>query len=294
VERTEAAEIEALRSNFAAAPAEIADDLGIASVDLGAGALAVRVSAAPANDYLNHALGISTVEQLEAITGFYGDAHHAVSPAPAADLEAALLGRGYEPGYAWMKFARGTDPPEPAPIELVVEETGPDRAADFARVVAEGFETPTGFGPWLAALPGRSGWHCFVAYDGDEPAACGALHVFEDLAWLGIAATRPDFRRRGAQSAILAARLGRAAELGCTLVVTETGALVDDRPSSSYRNILRAGFEPRYLRANYMPKRAEPEPASHVNATGSSLRGQLDHVLDLARVAVEADAVPSR
>jgi GNAT superfamily N-acetyltransferase len=264
VERTEVAEIEALRDNFAAVPGGIAVEFGVTSLDLGGGALAVRVSAAPANDYLNHALGVSTVEQLEAIAAFYGDGHHAVSSARGADLEAALLQRGYTPGYPWMKFSRGTEPPDDAHTELLVEAVAADRAADFARVVVEGFETPARFAGWLAELPGRDGWHCFVAYDGGTPAACGALHVFDDLGWLGIAATRPDFRRRGAQSAILAARIRRAAELGCTLVVTETGELVDDRPSNSYRNILRAGFEPRYLRANYAPKIAEPGPASQV------------------------------
>jgi hypothetical protein len=84
-----------------------------------------------------------------------------------------------------------------------------------------------------------------------------------------LGATRSEFRRRGAQNAILAARIRRAAELGCTMVVTETGELVEDRPSSSYRNILRAGFEPQYLRANYVPKATEPARASQVKTTGS-------------------------
>jgi hypothetical protein len=33
-------------------------------------------------------------------------------------------------------------------------------------------------------------------------------------------------------------------------VVTETGAVEQGRPSGSYRNILRAGFERAYVRAN--------------------------------------------
>jgi len=112
---------------------------------------------------------------------------------------------------------------------------------------------PPNFAPWLAQLPGRQGWYCFVAYDGAEPAATGALYVHEDIGWFGIGATLPEHRRRGAQTAILAARIRRAAEVGCTLAVTETGELVEDRPANSYRNILRAGFEPQYLRANYVP-----------------------------------------
>ena len=32
----------------------------------------------------------------------------------------------------------------------------------------------------------------------------------------------------------------------------ETGAPVDGQPNGSYRNIERAGFEPQYVRANYL------------------------------------------
>jgi GNAT superfamily N-acetyltransferase len=270
VERTEVAEIEALRDNLAAAPAELADEFGISSLDLGGGALAVRVSSAPANNFLNHALGISTVAQLDALASFYGIAHHAVSPEPGVDLQAALLERGYEPGYAWMKFSRGTDDVPTPETDLEVVEIGPDRADDLGRTLAEGFGESPRVADWLAQLPGRDGWHCFVAYDGDEPAAGGALYVHEDTGWCGIAATRPELRRRGAQGAILAARIRRAAELGCTLVVTETGELVDDRPSNSYRNLLRAGFEPQYLRPNYVPKATDPGAVSQVKTTGSS------------------------
>jgi ribosomal protein S18 acetylase RimI-like enzyme len=71
------------------------------------------------------------------------------------------------------------------------------------------------------------------------------------VGWLSFAATLPEFRRRGAQNALLAARIRAAAELGCSLVVGETGALEDGRPSNSYRNIVRAGFEPVYDRPNY-------------------------------------------
>ena len=40
------------------------------------------------------------------------------------------------------------------------------------------------------------------------------------------------------------------------MVVTETGAQVEGRPSSSYRNIERAGFELAYVRANYLSSEA--------------------------------------
>ena len=84
-----------------------------------------------------------------------------------------------------------------------------------------------------------------------EPAGAGALYVDGGVGWLGFGATLPPYRGRGAQSAILAARIEDARRQGCATVVTETGELADDRPSSSYRNIVRAGFRETGVRPNY-------------------------------------------
>jgi GNAT superfamily N-acetyltransferase len=77
------------------------------------------------------------------------------------------------------------------------------------------------------------------------------LFVHGDTAWLGLGATLPEARGRGSQSALLARRIALAGELGCSLCVTETGESVVGRPSTSHRNILRAGFREQYLRPNY-------------------------------------------
>jgi GNAT superfamily N-acetyltransferase len=78
------------------------------------------------------------------------------------------------------------------------------------------------------------------------------VYVDGDVAWIGAGATRPAFRRRGGQSALLAARVARALELGARTLVTETGARVDDRRHTSYDNILRTGFREQYLRDNWL------------------------------------------
>jgi hypothetical protein len=56
----------------------------------------------------------------------------------------------------------------------------------------------------------------------------------------------------GAQHALIARRLDETAARGARVAVTETGERLPDKPSHSYRNILRAGFEERYLRQNYL------------------------------------------
>ena len=114
---------------------------------------------------------------------------------------------------------------------------------------------PELFRGWLALLPARDGWHCFVAFDGDEPAGAGALYVAGKTGWVGIGATVPEHRGKGAQSALIAKRIEAAAELGCEVVVSETGKPIDGRAGPSYRNLVRAGLEPVYVRPSF--QRAE-------------------------------------
>jgi GNAT superfamily N-acetyltransferase len=77
-----------------------------------------------------------------------------------------------------------------------------------------------------------------VALVDGRPAATGSVTAIGDVAWLGGAATLEPARGRGLQTALLAERLHRARELGCTLAaVTALPAI------TSSRNILRAGFQ---------------------------------------------------
>jgi GNAT superfamily N-acetyltransferase len=253
----ERGELEAFRDLFAAAPSE----LGAQVAELG-GALCLRLDTAPATGEFNRAIGLglgraATEEGLDSVVGFLNGTASLLAIAPAAappELEEWLGARGFARGYGWTKFSRGVaDPPLPR-TELRVERDG-DGAA-FAQAVIRGYGIPDAFAPWLQDLARRERWHCFVAFDGDTPAGAAALYAAGDVGWLGVAATVPEHRGKGAQSAILAARIEAAAAAGCSVVVTETGEPVDGQPGASYRNILRAGFEPQYVRANYVPSAA--------------------------------------
>ncbi len=77
------------------------------------------------------------------------------------------------------------------------------------------------------------------------------MRVADGLAQLTGAATRPAHRRRGVQSALLAARLREAAEWGCDL------AVVTVLPGSkSQQNAQRRGFELLYTRAIFRRENA--------------------------------------
>jgi hypothetical protein len=251
----ELGELEAFRDLYAAAP----DDVGAQAQDVG-GALCIRLEAAPSSAMFNRALGLglsepATQEGLDAIGTFLSGLGWCVALAPQAEppeLPAWLERRGFSTGYGWTKFARDLGQLPRPRTELRVERVEEGRADAFAEAFVRGYGTPEFFGEWLASIPGRDGWHCFVALDGEVVAGTGALYVSAPVGWLGIAATVPEHRRKGAQGAILAARIEAAAAAGCEVVVTETGAPVDGQPGGSYRNIVRAGFEPQYVRANYL------------------------------------------
>jgi GNAT superfamily N-acetyltransferase len=196
----------------------------------------------------NRVLNLTSTGPLDEIAAFYGEAPWWVSDSHG--LGAELEERGFVRDYGWMKFSRGVAPRE-AQSDLDVQLVAADRAEDFARVVGDGFELPEWLRPLAANVVGRPAWSCYVAYDDQEPAGAGALFIKGSVGWLGFGSTLPEYRGRGAQSAILAARIEDARKQGCSTVVTETGELEEGRPSSSYRNILRAGFREAGVRPNY-------------------------------------------
>lgn len=226
------------------------------------GALALVYPQVPARE-LNRILGFgldqpATEADLDALIDFtlQRGAPATVSLAPAAGpslatIEGWLRRRGFAEGYPWQKFRHAGQPARPAATQLAIEETadGPE----FAATLLKGYGMPPLLQEWVALLPGRPRWHCFVARDraGGEAVAAGALYAERGIGWLGLAATLPEQRGRGAQGAILAARMARARALGCTEVVTETGVPGPAGPGPSYRNILRAGFVPAYVRPNW-------------------------------------------
>ena len=230
-----------------------------------AGAACMLIRELPDNPMVNHTVGVGEDEpagdeMLDIIADFYGDARYYIALTPRSlptDIRARLAARGFTRGYAWMKFTRDSAEVPAVETELDVREVGREAGADFADVIVAGYGLPSAVVGTLARVPGAPGCHAYVAYDGDEPAAAGAVFANGDVAWVGLAATRPEHRRKGGQRAILAARLARAQELGVETVVTETGVAREGRPSNSYRNIVRSGFAPAYVRENYLsPARA--------------------------------------
>lgn len=174
----------------------------------------------------------------------------------SAAAEEWLQGQGFEPAYAWMKFVRDPHPPRfPAPDGIEVVEVGAPDEEPFGTIAALGFGMPAWGAEFFAHLPGREGWRCYVARVDGKAQACGAMVIDDGIAELGIGATLEEARGRGCQTALLHRRISDAAAAGCHTLLVETGERVPDRPSASYRNILKAGFEEAYLRPNWQRPR---------------------------------------
>jgi GNAT superfamily N-acetyltransferase len=84
----------------------------------------------------------------------------------------------------------------------------------------------------------------FVARRDGVAAGGASLRLGEQAALLCGAATLPAHRRRGVQTALLAARLRVAAEAGCDVAVVTTAP-----GSKSQENVQRQGFALLYARA---------------------------------------------
>ena len=163
-----------------------------------------------------------------------------------------LLRRGFARHNNWVKLTRNVDPPVRAETTLRVALIGASEAHVFGTIAASCFEWPQSCGDWVAATVGRPGWAHWMAYDKDHPVATAALFADGEWAWMDLAATLPEARSRGAQSALMGARIDQAKKMGCRYLVVETGEDTPERPSRSFRNMQRLNFQVAYVRPNYL------------------------------------------
>ena len=243
---------------YAAAPRAL--DCRVAAI---AGATLLLAPRIPAS-YFNRVIGLGVFEPateaaLRAVDECFraaGVAEYWLHLNPAARPESlsgwiSARGLASPPRRTWAKFLRGPEPCAARPCALSVRDAKPDDADAIARVVCSAYGTPAALAPWFAALVGRDGWRFVVAEADGQVAATGAVFVDGTRAWLGVGATLAEHRNRGAQSALLAARIALAVEAGCTMLATETGESIAGEVNPSLNNIRRAGFVQVCSRLNY-------------------------------------------
>lgn len=243
-----------------ALPEALAAELGAGLATVG-GAVALIMARMP-QILFNRVIGLGVAEPAdEALVTQIVDLYHqagaqaAVQLSPGAqpaELAGWLTTHGFRRDDNWIKLVRGVEPPPALPGDLRVERIGVDQAGAFAATFGAVFGLPEPLAGWIAGSVGRPGWQHYLAFDGEAPVATGALYTYDTIGWLGLAATRPTARRRGAQSALIAARIRDAADLGCRWLAVETGDDTPAHPNPSTHNLRRLGFADAYLRPNYI------------------------------------------
>ncbi len=177
-----------------------------------------------------------------------------LSPGPqAAGLARCLAARGFvrRPGHALLlRDCRKPVRRVATPLRVVREGPRLHRAA--IGILGESFAMPASRLAWSLAARSGGGYEHFLALDGVRPVAVASLRIEGDLAWLGGAATRTRWRRRGGQGALVATRLRRAVWHGCRWAWSETAEPVPRRPDASRRNLLRHGFVQVSLKPKYV------------------------------------------
>lgn len=187
---------------------------------------------------------------------------HEVSPLAHPSLVALLNERGYRPlEFTSVMFRPlGARPERRAGTtsgvghdgaqEVRVREVGDEEQETWSRTASEGWSEYAEVAAFMRDIGrltmARADATCFLAELEGRPVATGVLSVHEGVALLAGASTVPSSRGRGAQLALLDARLGFAAEHGCDL------AMMCAAPgSASQRNAERHGFRIAYTRLKW-------------------------------------------
>ena len=253
---------EVLISMYQCCPAAARADLGL-GLEMVAD-VAVSLAGREPSILLNRAQGLGSREPvtrstIDAVVERYR--HHGIErfffhvyPSTLPPDGAAWLAEtGLVKSRGWMQFLRSTEPAPSARTELDIERIDARHAVDFAGIVCGSFGLGDLSRPYIAAMFEDARWRCFMSFAAGEPAGVGAVFIDGNLAYLGFGATDPRFRRRGSQGAIMCARIQAALDAGCDYLFTETGEAVEGEQQTSYRNIMRFGFQPVALCENWCP-----------------------------------------
>ncbi len=183
---------------------------------------------------------------------------HEVSPLADSSLIDLLNERGYQPIELTSVMYRTLDaentlglPKNPRISTRIISS---DEIDIFAKTSVTGWsaEMPefADFGIELCTVGANSkSASSFIAELDGKPIATGTLFIYDDIAFLAGTSTVPEGRKKGAQNALLAARLRYAAKQGCTI------AMMGASPgSSSQRNAEKNGFRIAYTRTKWQLK----------------------------------------
>ncbi|MEV4343582.1 GNAT family N-acetyltransferase [Actinoplanes sp. NPDC049596] len=239
-----------------------ADTLGVGLARIGGGAL-VSMRDDPSR-YWSKALGFTapvTAGLIDEVLDFYREQKNDLAVlqiAPDAlptGWDDICATRGLRAGAEMVKLVAQIDDVAPAPATpaLRVGPVGPQDVADWARLITTAFGmTAPGLVEMVATAGTASRFQPFGVWIDDTLVAGGQLFITGDVASLNTGATAAEFRGRGAQTALIHARIEAARAAGCRIVVAETGRPSPGQNNPSLNNMRRAGLQPVYARRNWV------------------------------------------
>ncbi|MBL9016188.1 MAG: GNAT family N-acetyltransferase [Myxococcales bacterium] len=223
---------------------DLAADSGTAALTIahvGGGTLLVCPAGTP---HVNLAMGArAAVEAVRAITAHYraaGVPRFLVELGDARVAAAAELVK-YRRGMVRLARERGAVLGA-APTDLAIAAPRDHEIVPAARILCAHLGAPPALADAYPQLVRSPHWHLRIAREGDTVVAAALLYARDGAGYLMGAATLPSHRGRGAQGALIRARLALADELGAGVVVSNTGEAVPGEPQHSEHNMRRQGL----------------------------------------------------
>lgn len=203
-------------------------------------------------------LGVSgpvTAADMESVEEFYRSrqtpAQIDFCPLADASLKQLLNERGYqlhEFNNVWVRQLEDYEGPNALPGGVSVREAEPEDASDWIHAVSVGFaereDSNEAEREIATVVFNGPGTRCFLSLVDGKAAGGGAMFVNENAAAFFSGSTLLAARGRGAQTALLHARLQAARDAGCDLALVKTSP-----GNASQRNVQRAGFQLAYTKA---------------------------------------------
>ncbi|MDF2939153.1 MAG: family N-acetyltransferase [Paenibacillaceae bacterium] len=209
----------------------------------------------------NSVKGFSQEEaaSLEEIIAFYRERNRSFQldidpPGTGPECLRILAEQGlYQTGFHSVLYGSPSSAPPKLPSTIKIIEM--EQEADFdlyagVHCVGSGMDIAHKhhFASNNIGLLNRPGWKLYLALWDGSPAAVAMMHTSRNTASFTLAATAPEFRRKGLHTALLHWRLHEAYKAGCGLVVAQASF-----GSSSQHNMERAGLQLAWTRAVWAP-----------------------------------------
>lgn len=173
------------------------------------------------------------------------------------NIENLLAKNGFNFYNNWIKFYRRNKPVKNIDTEIIVEQIGELKAEEFADILVRSFDWDIRLKKWFCDIIikrnlKKNNWLFYLGYYKHKPVAAASLYLEGEYCWLGFASTLKEYRRLGAQHALIRQRIIDGLNSGCKHFIVETAENSEERKSQSYLNILDMEFEIAYKRPNFI------------------------------------------